>query len=80
MAEVRAVLPNVRAPALILHADHDPVASPASAGQLAAAIASDDRHVHAVASTSHGILRGESAPLVHEQIAGFIQGLVDHWD
>ena len=47
------------------------MASPESAAQLAAAIASQDRH---------SILRGESAPLVHEQIANFIQGQVDHWD
>ena len=80
MAAVGPRLPEVRCPALIVQADHDPVVVPSSGPELEARIGSDEKELRSIASDRHGVLRGEGAEILHAQVAEFLDHLRDHWD
>ena len=79
ISEVRALLPRVTCPTLILQADHDPVVAPSSAEGLLKLLGSDDKAVQRLDFNRHGITRGEGSALVAGQIADFIARLRRSW-
>ena len=80
MAAVGPRLPEVRCPALIIQADHDPVVVPASGSELETRLGSDEKELRSIAATRHGVLRGEGSDILHAQIVEFLDHLRDHWD
>jgi carboxylesterase len=53
LTEMRAALPQVTAPALLVHSRKDPVASPAGVPKILEALGSQDKMVHWVSNSSH---------------------------
>ncbi len=80
MTAVGPRLAEVRCPALIIQADHDPVVVPASGQELEARLGSDEKELRTIASHRHAVLRGEGAETIHSQVVEFLDHLRDHWD
>ncbi len=72
MAACRRSLPRVTAPALVVHADRDPVSHPGSAGRLLSGLSSRVKEGATIESSRHVIVRGEHSAALFEVVARFI--------
>lgn len=72
-AEVRAMLPRIRPPVLVVHADADPVIRPESGDIVFRELGSASRLLLRWSSRRHGIVRGEGAAAVHARIGEWLE-------
>lgn len=72
MKEVRRSLPDIRIPALVIQATHDPKVSPRSGPAIFKRLGSDKKYFAWVDYHMHGIVRGKIAGKVFEEVELFL--------
>jgi carboxylesterase len=72
MKNVRRSLPEIRIPALVLHARHDPKVAPRSGPAIFRRLGTDQKHFAWIDFDKHGIVRGEIALTVFQEVESFL--------
>ena len=76
LAEMRAALPNVTVPALLVHSRRDPVAPPANVPRILAALGSADKRVHWVTRSEHIITEDYDKEEVFQTVLDWTAGVL----
>jgi len=72
MRKVRRSLPEIRIPVLVLHARHDPKVAPRSGPAIFRRLGTDQKHFVWIDFDQHGIVRGEIARKVFQEVESFL--------
>lgn len=75
MESVEQKLPQIKAPALVIQADGDPIVDPKGSRKVFELISSIDKEYRLFNFNRHGILLGKRAERVHRAIGDFAQAL-----
>ncbi|MFA5519954.1 MAG: alpha/beta hydrolase, partial [Spirochaetota bacterium] len=73
MSTVEKELKNIKIPALVIQGSHDPVVNPHSADAIFDKIGSKQKTLIKINSERHGIVRGDEASEVADQIISFLK-------
>jgi len=76
LENLKSVLPQVRQPCLILHADKDPVVSSVGGHRIFEKVASEKKEFALLNYDRHIIVRGPGSSRVHQHIDSFIHDIV----
>lgn len=76
-AAMRAALPQVTAPVLLVHSRHDPVAPPSGAPKILAALGSQDKQLHWVDNSAHIITEDYDKEEVFRVVLDWVARHVD---
>jgi esterase/lipase len=75
MEDLEPLLPKVKAPALVVQSERDPVVNPKGSNQIFQRLGSENKKYSLFNFDRHGILLGEGAERVYHAIGEFIDQL-----